>query len=781
MHHSREHDRNHSHAISVPAPSRLERPFPGVNGHAPAHPERPAGAPPAWPPRGGRGRDLALADLGPTLRHVARVVARYWWIGGLLAAAELLAFFMYLSTRQPMVSVEATLLAQSPLDRVLRNGAEPAGGDTERENIMRNHLALMTSRRFRDRLANSLTPMEARAVQTPFLQPGQKASPQELRSVLAGTIDVERERGRELFTIRVEHPDKATALMLADRFTSAYLQYARGDLRGANNEAQAALQKEADEMNRHVQALEDQRQEFQQRFDKITGGGGGEVIADRIKNLNNALSLVRVQRAQAEVEYQRAQSDLKASPTPFNNPTLAAYGNTAQLRADIDQRKADLAMLAAHYGPKHPKRLEADRALASLQDALQKNFQVALEELQSKVAIAASQEEELNEQLNRLLQESSEVDRVAAELATLDQKIAAGRDAHSDLLHRIAQAGVSAELPTDVMRVVDQAYVRQPMFPPRVVLGTVGVGGAMFLFLAGPLLWNATRRRVTSTLDLEAMLGTELLGVVPRLPWMWASQRPHIVRRGRRLEAVEAFIGTASQFELRSAGGCPRRIVVSSTLPGEGKSVVSSNLAAAFTRLGYRALLVDGDFRRPSQHRFHKCPNEAGLLRWIDEGCPGGGEASLEAIGVHALPGGTWLLPTGGTDPEPARHFLRPEVMALFERLSREFDVVIVDTSPAGLFPDAFFVTRFADAVALVVREGTASLDQVRKVIADFARTAAPVNGIVFNAIAGGVTHPSFGYRRVAARYARHYAPQTRPLPVRSQGGAPIPVEPITG
>jgi capsular exopolysaccharide synthesis family protein len=244
---------------------------------------------------------------------------------------------------------------------------------------------------------------------------------------------------------------------------------------------------------------------------------------------------------------------------------------------------------------------------------------------------------------------------------------------------------------------------------------------------------------------------------------------------------VEAFLGTASQFELRSPNGCPRRIVISSTLPGEGKSVVASNLAAAFTRLGYRALLVDCDFRRPVQHRFHECPNDAGLLAWIEQGCPGGADASYDAIGLQALPGGTWLLPTGGVDAEPARNFLLPAVAGLFDRLGREFDVTIIDTSPAGLFPDPFFVTRFADACALVVREGTASMDQVRKVIADFSRTSTPVTGIIFNAIAGGVTHPSFGYKTVAAKYARHYVDGSRNLPVRTRGRPSVTVEPIPG
>lgn len=748
----------------------------GRNGGAPG-----PGASARASSRSARAHEFSLADSGPLLRHIGRVVARHWWVGLILAVIELTAVAVYIAVRQPTVSAEATLLAQSALDRVLRR-EETAGEDPDRrENAMRNHLAVMTSRRFRAAVADSLTPEEAAAVQAPFLEPGESPSPQKLRSVLSGAIEVERERGRDLFTVRATHPHAEAALLMADKFSSAYLQYARTDLRDAGGRASQALEAEAQAMNRSVQELETERLGFQDRFDKITGGGGRAVIDERIRSLNAALSLVRVRRAQAEVSFQQAKQDLERTPMPFNNPMLATYGNTPQLRADIDAREAELAMLASRYGPNHPKLQEANQGIASLREALAGNFAVALQDLGAKVALAEAEEGELRRELGELLRQSEEVDRVASELATLDEKIAARRAAHSELLQRIARTGISAELPTDVMNVVDEAYITKPLLPPSVVLGAAGVAGALLLFIGGPLVWQACNGRVTSTLNLEMLLGTELLGVVPRLPWMWSAQRPHVVRRGKRPAAVEAFLGTASTFELRFPGGCPRRIVLSSTLPCEGKSVVASNLAAAFTRLGYRTLLVDCDLRRPVQHRFHGCANDVGLLHWIEQGCPGGAEASLDAIGLQALPGGTWLLPAGGVDPEPARNFLLPAVTGLFERLGREFDVTIFDTSPAGLFPDPFFVTRFADVSALVVREGVASTDQVRKVLADFSRTSAPAAGIIFNAISGGATHPSFGYRTVAARYARHYVDSSGELPVRTRGRPTIAVGPITG
>lgn len=740
------------------------------------------GARPYWggdggyPPGFGREREFGLSDLGPMLHHIRIVVARHWVLGVVLGGSVLaLAAYFYVNYK-PEFTAETTLVAQSPLDKALGVNVEtgPTFDPDRNENIMRNHLAAMTSRRFRQDLAASLSPSEALAVQQPYLEPGEKPGEQRLRAVITGALAVERENRRELFTIKATHRTEEVAVLLADRFVEQYLEFAQNELHSADKEAGAALRAQALQTEQSIHDLEEQRREFRNKFAAITGGGGQEVIEDRIKSLNAALSEKRVERAQAEVQLRQATEDMEKSPTPFNNPTLAAFGNNQTLRADIERRISERAVLATHYGPNHPKMREADGAITNLQEALVGNFKMAFSEVQGRLHMAQAAEKRLHDELTTLFQQAYEIDHLRAELNTLEGEIAARRDAHSNLLHRIDETGIAAELPADVMRIVDHAFVRRPAISPRLVIVAGGLIGAFVLFIGGPLTVHAFSRRVSSTVDLESVLGTELLGVVPRLGWMWRAHRPHVVRRGRRPLAVEAFLSTASQFELRGERGCPRRIMVTSTLPGEGKSVVACNLASAFTRLGYRTLLVDCDFRRPAQHRFNECSNDAGLLAWIDRGCPGGAAASAEQLGLCALPDGTFFLPTGGLDPEPARDFLLPPVLGLFERLGQEFDVTIIDTPPAGLFPDPFFVARLADASVLVVREGTAPTDQVRKVITDFARTRAPVTGIIFNDIKDGSTHPLFRYRTISSKYSGLYGVKRARRRMQPAPGDPV-------
>jgi capsular exopolysaccharide synthesis family protein len=204
----------------------------------------------------------------------------------------------------------------------------------------------------------------------------------------------------------------------------------------------------------------------------------------------------------------------------------------------------------------------------------------------------------------------------------------------------------------------------------------------------------------------------------------------------------------------------PRRLIITSTLPGEGKSMAASNLASTYTRLGRRTLLADFDFRRPTQGMLQQVGMDSrGLLTWASAGLPvtpdllqiGG------PLGIVCLPDGTYFLPSGGADPQPTRFLIATGMAALFEQLSGEFDIVIVDTPPAGVFQDALILAKYCHETILIARDGKAQTAQVQRVIGDLERTQSPAVGIVLNAFAPGATHPHMAYRHLADKYGYGY------------------------
>jgi capsular exopolysaccharide synthesis family protein len=281
----------------------------------------------------------------------------------------------------------------------------------------------------------------------------------------------------------------------------------------------------------------------------------------------------------------------------------------------------------------------------------------------------------------------------------------------------------------------------------------------MGTFIATPVMMHLLDEKLSASADLEAVLGKELLGAIPRLSKTRPEDRPHIVRDNVDFASVEAFTSIVGQLDLVSRRPLPKRLLVTSTLPGEGKSMAASNLAAAYNRLGRRTLLIDCDFRRPTQSALQQVPDGKGLMTWMAAGYPGATDLFQPggSLGIITLPDGTLFLPAGGVDTQPTRLIIAAAMGTLFEQLSCEYDIIIVDTPPAGVFQDALILAKHCHDTILIARDGKAQTAQVQRVISDLEKTVAPVVGVILNAFAPGATHPHMAYRHLADKYGYGY------------------------
>ncbi len=721
---------------------------------------QPPGNLPPYPRAPGQ-EELTLSDLGPLTRQLLTQV-RARWLAGLIAAVVTVAAAGWLFFRNPPEYIaETTLLAQSSLDKILNTSDSPAAdsGQLHEENTLRNHLSVMTSRTFLTRVATSLKPDEVALVTTPYMNNGQAADPDFLPNLLSSKIDIERERGRDFFTIDIRHRSADVAVMLADHFTTQYLLYVQDQYRAASATAADILQKQADALSADIRHLEDERREYRKTYNLISVEENQSIISERLRRINAALSDVRVQRVGFETQLKQAQADLATSQTPYNNSVLAAFGNNQALRIELDRMRSQVEIYAKEYGPNHPKMVEARRTLAGLQQTLESNFRLAMADLQAKLDLATASEKQLNNELNTAFNQSLDIDKLAGSFNSLGDELVAKRKTQALLLQKISQTAVTGQISTDVMQIVDPPYLKRTSLKRQLLFAALVMMLAGGAFIGVPLLLHVFDERLSATTDLESLLGKELLGAVPRLTRTRAEDRPHLVRDNVDLPSVESFLSILGQLELLTKKPLPKRILVTSTLPGEGKSMVASNLAATFTRLGRRTLLVDCDFRRPTQSVIHQMPEGRGLLVWAANGFAQSGDlyATGGPLGLTRLPDGTFFLPAGAIDGQPTRHIITAGMSQLFDRLGELFDVVIVDTPPAGVFQDALILAKYCHETILVARDGRAQTPQVKRIIAEIDKTSSPVVGLVLNAFAPGATHPGLAYRHLADKYGYGY------------------------
>jgi Mrp family chromosome partitioning ATPase len=286
-----------------------------------------------------------------------------------------------------------------------------------------------------------------------------------------------------------------------------------------------------------------------------------------------------------------------------------------------------------------------------------------------------------------------------------------------------------------------------------VKLGLASLIG-LVAFCITPVFIDLLDSRLRNTSDPEALLRLRLIGAIPVLSGRKA-RHAHIVRDGLDLAGVDAFGDVVGELDMMVPNYFPKVMVITSTLAGEGKSILISNLAATYSARGKRAVIMDLDLRRPSQRRLQGLSSGGGIVAWFDAGMPM--ENLLEPkgpLGLTKLPSGVWLIPAGARIRGPSHHLAGPQMTALLQALRQEFDVILIDTPPAGLFQDAIQLGRLADERILVARISRATIPHIRKVTVDFENANAPLDGFIINGFNPHLAHQKIAYAYRVGRSA---------------------------
>jgi capsular exopolysaccharide synthesis family protein len=203
---------------------------------------------------------------------------------------------------------------------------------------------------------------------------------------------------------------------------------------------------------------------------------------------------------------------------------------------------------------------------------------------------------------------------------------------------------------------------------------------------------------------------------------------------------VEAYKSLRTNLEFLSSAGNCKTILITSSVPEEGKTNVAVNLAMTIAASGKRVVLVDCDLRKATISRYLRIPrNHAGLTNVKDEG-------ALAAALVRVKDSGITVLAAGTIPPNPTELLSAPMTEKIFVSLQKAFDYVIVDTPPVSLVTDAAVLCRMADGVLLVVRPGVTTIQSAQLSKKNLEAVNAHILGVVMNGYNGKQSGRRDGY-----------------------------------
>lgn len=288
--------------------------------------------------------------------------------------------------------------------------------------------------------------------------------------------------------------------------------------------------------------------------------------------------------------------------------------------------------------------------------------------------------------------------------------------------------------------VVDSASAQlAQMIEPRMLFYTLLAAMAGLLISAGLVsILEYLDDTVKSSQDVEEVTGLRTLGTVSHRPTLDGT-RALPTLYDPTSAAAEAYRTLRTNIEFASTDAPIRTLLVSSSNPGEGKSMIAANLAVAFAQAGRSVVLVDADLRTPGLHLMFDMPNTHGLTTLLRS----------DALGLGASAQGTEqanlrVLTTGALPPNPAELLGAQRMRTVIDRLQGEVDLIIVDGPPLKAVSDSLVLSSFLDATLFVIAAGRSRRAAVRLASESFTLAQASVVGAVLCSEARG-RFPHYG------------------------------------
>jgi non-specific protein-tyrosine kinase len=386
----------------------------------------------------------------------------------------------------------------------------------------------------------------------------------------------------------------------------------------------------------------------------------------------------------------------------------------------ITAQDADPARAAAIANALAEQLIAASPAIQGRQAEFQASIDADLKATQAQINSVQVQVETLSGLPSRTAAQD-------AELATLEGRLVSLRSTYATLL------SFSSGNASNLLSVVEPAVAPIAPVSPKPLLNTL-LAAVLGLLIAAGIAFTSEHLDdgIRDSDAVQEVVGLSTLGAIARMNG--DKGRSEIYRLAAllypRSGVAEAYRTLRTSIEFASVDAPIRALLVTSSLPGEGKTITATNLAVVFAQAGRRVLLVDADLRKPGVHVVFDLPNAHGLTTLLRSD-----EVSLDAIAQGTEQANLRILTTGPLPPNPAELLGSQRMRAILERLKAACDLLIFDSPPLQAVTDSAILSSFLDGTLFVIDAGRGHRGAVRQSREVLAKAGANVLGAVLNRI----------------------------------------------
>ena len=551
-------------------------------------------------------------------------------------------------------------------------------------------------------------------------------------------LSLQSERGTDLLEISYTHPNPQEAKAVVDTLMKVYLDKNLQDNRAQTVAAREFIEEQLPKAEASVRQAEATLRQFKEANQVASLEEEAAAIVTAQEELRRRITEAQSELANANAQVEEFYNQLKMNPQEAIAVTsLSQSAGVQEALTQLQTIESELATERARFFDEHPviADLEARRAnlLAVLDQRIDQtllgqsrpNEGLQIGELKADLAGEFVRSEitrrGLSNEVNTLNnaqafyeQRINALPRLEQEQRELTRRLEAAQSTYSLLLSKLYEIQVAENQNVGNARIVQEAYVLEEPVAPR-PLSHMATGGILAVLgaIATALALEAMDKSIRTIREAREVFGMTLLAVLPfyknngRRPFLpggsESSMSEVIVRDLPTSPISETYRMLQANLKFLSSDHPLKTIVITSSVPQEGKSVVTANLAMVMAQSGHNVLIVDADMRSPRQHKIWDVLNEAGLSNVIVE------QRDPTTVIKEVAPN-LDVLTSGVIPPNPTALLDSQRMAALIAQVSQHYRFVIFDTPALNVAADVPILGKMTDGILLVTRTGVVDL-----------------------------------------------------------------------
>lgn len=558
--------------------------------------------------------------------------------------------------------------------------------------------------------------------------PNKKTDADLIAEMISKKITIKQRMDTNVVDISYMHKNAELATMVLNALSKAYMDEVQEIRMHTANYTIAWMTTKANEEKQKLQESEKALQDYTKEHNIVTIDNRITITPEQLTDYSAQFSKAKAQLEKDQEAYLQVTRAGVSTEDLESLPGIVANNALKEIRAQITLVDQKISELAKKFGNKHPMMINAHEERKIFLKKKNEELQRIVDGIKKDYELSQANVRNIEKLLDKTKGETMELNERFVQYNILNREVETNRILYDALMKNIKEKSATEQTQTVNIWVVANAKTPEVPATPNtkrnILLGLIlgafgGIGIAFFV--------EYLDNTIKSSEEVERRYDLTVLGMVEFLAAKDGDVIKTVIDKPQS-SIAESYKIIQSALLLSSADAPPKRIHITSMLPGEGKSTTVVNLARTLARAGFSVMVLDADMRRPTIHKLFGVETTNGLSTYL-------AGTDTSQITFHTPESNIHCIPAGPVPPMPSELLSSPRMASLLQSMEAEYDFVLIDSPPVINVTDSMILSKLAQGTLIVVKANATTYDQMDAGVKRLLNIQAHLLGVVLNGV----------------------------------------------